>query len=57
LENPHVAYFSKQNPSWDKGHCMVVLCHVTWGSFLRFVVQAISRQFRIRKRKTPKVIL
>jgi hypothetical protein len=51
LENPHVAFFSRQNPSWEKGHCMIVLCHVTWGSFLGFVLRAIKRQFLTTRRK------
>ncbi|XP_062505204.1 uncharacterized protein LOC134181923 isoform X2 [Corticium candelabrum] len=46
LENPNVRYFVEQNPFWDKGHCMVVLCHITWKSIFSLLFRAIRRHIR-----------
>ncbi|XP_065842700.1 uncharacterized protein [Oscarella lobularis] len=45
-KNPHSNFFLQANPGWNKGHCMVILARITWGSLAGLVFQAIKRHFR-----------
>eukprot|EP00118_Oscarella_pearsei_P003330 m.13924 g.13924 ORF g.13924 m.13924 type:complete len:353 (+) comp25307_c0_seq3:94-1152(+) len=53
--NPHGHFFLEKNSGWSKGHCMIVLAKVTWGSLASLVYQGARRYFRGRKvnRRVP----
>ncbi|KAL5499378.1 hypothetical protein EMCRGX_G010777 [Ephydatia muelleri] len=30
LKNPHIKFFTEQNPGWRKGHCLIVITLMSW---------------------------
>ena len=43
LSNPHIQFFSHQNPGWYKGHQLIMVARVTWSDLLCILLKAIGR--------------
>ena len=42
-KNPHIKFFTEQNPGWQKGHQMIVAAKVTWYDLLKVIFKAVGR--------------
>ena len=43
LKDPHIQFFTKQNPGWRKGHQLIMVAKVSWLDLLNGVWKAIGR--------------
>ena len=48
LSNPHIKFFSRQNPGWCKGHQLIMVAKVTWSDLLYLFYKAMGRNRRGR---------
>lgn len=49
LKNPHIRFFSEQNPGWASGHQMCCIARVKWSDVLYVIWKALRRARRARK--------
>lgn len=43
LKNPHIQFFTSQNPGWHKGHQLIIVAKTSWFDLFRGVWRAIQR--------------
>ena len=43
LKDPHIRFFTEQNPGWHRGHQLIMVAKVTWFDLLRVIFKAIGR--------------
>ena len=43
LSNPHIQFFTRQNPGWCKGHQLIMVAKVTWSDLLYALFKAMGR--------------
>ncbi|XP_062505379.1 uncharacterized protein LOC134182067 isoform X1 [Corticium candelabrum] len=48
MDNPHAKYFCKVNPDWKKGHCLLILAPVTWGTLFSLFVSSVKRFVQLK---------
>lgn len=49
LRKPHIAYFAKMNPEWQKGHCLILCTKITWHAVVGLIIKTIWRGMRPTK--------
>ncbi len=49
LQNPHIRFFTEQNPGWARGHQMCCIAQVRWSDILYVIWKAMRRSQHARK--------